>query len=154
MIAVVAMPYLLACSAGVYLAAATMLLLKRWQPPQRVPVLLWLITLAAFVLNRAVEPLSRGTAALLFIAVTLIVLQLLRKVERRIDAPLWAALVLIPFLVMLAIAIAPMLSFGKLGPADSGTLRTIVFALLALPSIVALLSALACLRITLRSPQR
>ncbi|MDQ2681814.1 MAG: hypothetical protein M3Y21_12485 [Candidatus Eremiobacteraeota bacterium] len=154
MIAESAVPYLLACSAGVYLAAAFLLVFKRWTPPQRVPALLWSAALAIFALNRGLEALSRLSAVLLFACVSLIVLLLLRTIERRADAPLWAALTLIPFLVMLAIAIAPILSFGTVGPADSLTLRSIVFALLSLPAVVAALTALVCFRATLQSPRR
>lgn len=129
--------YLLACSAGVYLTGAVLLLFKRWEPLQQVPVWLWLATLGIFATDRLVQSLDRFTAPLTVIGVALVSLQFLRTLHRgTIDTFLWAILALTPFAVMLLVAIAPFLD-----ATNPNLLRPAVLYLLCVPAIAAAVAA-------------
>ncbi|MEO6914069.1 MAG: hypothetical protein ABI182_08635 [Candidatus Baltobacteraceae bacterium] len=136
--------YLLACSAGVYLAAAVLLIVGRWQPLQRVPVWLWLATLTLFAIDRLIESLNRIAAPLVFIGIAVVLLQSLHTLRRRtIDAFLWAILALTPFAVMFVVTIEPFFDAR-----NATVFEPVVVYLLCLPVLATALAAMVRLRST------
>jgi hypothetical protein len=141
---IAALPYLLAASAGAYVAGIGAMIAGKWPSPARVSWWLVILALVAFTLDRLYPDIAYVAAPVIFITIAAIVIRVATAphILRARDL-LWAIFLCVPLIVIAVAAI------GDFFPQQDTNVMTFwAGSLLVLPGLGAL--AAGALRLTSR----